>query len=455
MVLERSGDPLSLDQWASWFSYNSNAYPITGVNTWYGDNKQEEPDPSFVGYVQQAYKANGVVFACELVRLSLFSQARFQFRRLRNGRPGDLFGNQDLQILEKPWRNGTTGDLLARMEQDASFAGNFYATTRPSGIKRMRPDWVTIVLGSDTNPDVAGDDLDAEIVGYLYHPGGRMSGEDPVPLLPEVVCHYAPIPDPIACYRGMSWLTPVIREVMADQAMTSHRQTFFEHAATPNLAIKLNPDLQVEAAKRWMEMFREQHEGVANAYKTMFLGGGADVTVVGANLEQIDFKKVQGAGETRIAADAGVPPVIVGLSEGLDAATYSNYSQARRRLVDGTMVWLWQNASASLAPLVTVPSDAELWYDDRHIPFLREDEKDRAEIQQAQSSAMKTLIDAGWDADTARDAILNDDFSRLAHTGLFSVQLQPAGSQPPLNGNGNKPAMRALAEALTDLARDD
>jgi phage portal protein BeeE len=55
----------------------------------------------------------------------------------------------------------------------------------------------------------------------------------------------------------------------------------------------------------------------------------------------------QGAGETRIAAAAGVPPVIVGLSEGLQAATYSNYSQARRRFADGTMRPLWRNAAVA------------------------------------------------------------------------------------------------------------
>jgi hypothetical protein len=44
--------------------------------------------------------------------MALFSEARFQWRKMTNGRPGDLFGSQDLRILEKPWTTGTTGDLL-------------------------------------------------------------------------------------------------------------------------------------------------------------------------------------------------------------------------------------------------------------------------------------------------------------------------------------------------------
>jgi hypothetical protein len=31
------------------------------------------------------------------------------------------------------------------------------------------------------------------------------------------VAHWSPIPDPLANFRGMSWLTPVLREIDADQ----------------------------------------------------------------------------------------------------------------------------------------------------------------------------------------------------------------------------------------------
>ena len=304
------------------FSYQGNAYQL--------GSKQEEIGGDYRSLVAGAYKRDGVVFACLLVRLLLFSEARFQFRRLRNGRPGDLYGTAALRPLEQPWPGATTGDLLARMEQDASLAGNFFAARRPGGrIKRMRPDWVTIVLGSERD-DVDAASLDAEVLGYLYHPGGHHSGVDPVVLDRGEVAHYAPIPDPDAAFRGMSWLTPVLNEIMADKAATEHKLRFFENGATPNIIVSM-PPMPVDAAKEWVELFEESHAGVGNAYKTLFLGGGADPKVVGADFKQLDFKITQGAGETRIAAAAGVPPVIVGLSEGLQAATYC--------LPAGELVW--------------------------------------------------------------------------------------------------------------------
>jgi hypothetical protein len=189
-------------------------------------------------------------------------------------------------------------------------------------------------------------------------------------------------------------------------------------------------------------MYRAQSEGGNKAYQTLFTMAGHSPTIVGTNLRQIDFKSVQGAGETRIAAAAGVPPIVVGLSEGLDAATYSNYGQARRAFADGTMRELWQNMAGSFATIVNVPERAELWYDDAGIPFLQEDRKDAASIQSMQAQTLRTLFDGGWDPDAAIDAVTAEDFERLKgkHTGALPVQVQSGGNGSP---NGGQPAATA------------
>jgi phage portal protein BeeE len=451
--LQRSGDVLSLQQYLEMFTFNNVQYPFTSYGGTLGE-KEEEPERTFAGYVSAGYKQNGVIFACMLARLLMFSEARFQFRQLRSGRPGDLFGTSELAILEKPWVNATTGDLLARMEQDTSLAGNFYALERRNSLWRMRPDWVGIVLGSQEEDESLAD-LMTEVLGYVYYPGGPHSGKEPVPLLPEEVCHYAPIPDPAARFRGMSWLTPVIRELMADSAMTTHKSKFLENGATPNLFIKLDPVVQPEAANKWIELFEQKFgeaRGTAylNAYKTLILGGGADVTPIGADMKQLDFKVVQGHGETRIAAAAGTPPVIVGLSEGLEAATYSNYALAMRRFADLTMRPLWRKAAGALATIIRVPRNAELWYDDRDIPALKKDVKDAAEVQQMQAATVQILFNTGFEPDAILDAVSAGDFMRLKgkHTGKSSVQLQPADEGTSQNGQvSEKDAQAALPAA--------
>jgi phage portal protein BeeE len=423
-AVSRSEGPLDPSDY--WFNYSGYAYygsPTTA------DGRSETIEADFGGLVGQAYKQNSVIFACERARLSVFSEARFQFRQVRNGRLGDYFGTQDLAVLERPWTNGTTGDLLTRMLQDADFAGNAYFARRGDVLRRMRPDWVNIVMGSHDDPDVTPADLDAELLGYVYWPGGNRSGRDPVVLMPDEVAHFAPTPDPIAHYRGMSWLTPVIREIQADGAATEHKLSFFRNGATPQVVVSLDKDVKEEAFERFVRKMNSTHQGAQNAYRTMYLGGGADVTVVGADLKQLDFKATQGAGETRIAAAAGVHPTIVGLSEGMQGSSLNagNFGQARRLLAEGTLSMLWRNASASMASIVPPPRGSELACDTRDVPFLREDQRDAAAIQQVKAQTIRTLIDAGFEPESVVAAVDADDRSLLVHSGLYSVQLQPPG----------------------------
>jgi hypothetical protein len=237
-------------------------------------------------------------------------------------------------------------------------------------------------------------------------------------------------------------MTPVIREMVADTAYTRHKSKFVDNAATPNLAVTLAKEISPELFEIFVEKMDESHKGIENAYKTLYLGGGADVTVIGADMHQMDFKAVQGAGETRLAAAAGVGAVVAQFSEGLQGSSLNagNYAAARRRFADITMRHLWQDACGALETIVTIPSGAQLWYDDRDIPFLQEDAKDAADIFGVKAQAIRTLTDGGYDPDSVVAAVDAMDPALLTHSGLVPVQLQPPGSEQS-STNGNTPAL--------------
>ena len=86
--------------------------------------KVERIGENFQGFVSRAYQDNGVVWAAVVARLVLFSQARFVLRNRRTKEIEDLPSR--LQFLEEPFPGGTTAELLARVEQDTSLAGNYY-----------------------------------------------------------------------------------------------------------------------------------------------------------------------------------------------------------------------------------------------------------------------------------------------------------------------------------------
>lgn len=399
-------------------------------------------------------KGNGPVFALTLARLQVFSQVRFQWTRFERGQPTDLFGSTELGILERPWTGGTTADLLARMELDVTSAGNSYTRRirrRTGGrlstdrLVRLRPEWVTVILGSEEDVDNPAEAADVELLGYAYTPrherGARMQFFGP-----EEICHYAPLPDPDGVFVGMSWVTPVIRDVLGDNLQTDHKRAFLRNAATPNGVIKFDASVTLEQVKEFKEFFESEHRGAQNAYKTLFLGGGADMSVIGKDFQQLDFAVTQGKAESRLAAAAGVPPSWVGFSEGLQGSALNsgNFTAARRRMGDGTLQHLWASAATSLETILVPPDDqAHLWFATRGLPFLQMDASDQAEVQGREASTIVSLVKDGFTHESAIDAVINHDWSRLEPrtdehgNPLMSVQLQPpltAGQ----NSNGNQ-----------------
>jgi phage portal protein BeeE len=389
---------------------------------------REAIENDFQGYVTGACKGNGPVFACMVARQAVLSEVRFKFRSQQDKK---LFGSPDLAILETPWTNGTTGELVSRMDADAILGGNSYWTKRNNKLVHLRPDWVEIVIGVPDRPDASPYDLDAEIIGYWYKPKttGTAPVMDPVFLLADQVAHYSPIPDPIARFRGMSPLTPIAREVEADVLATAHKKAFLDNAAVPNMAIKFDKETAEDSFDAFVEGFNKEHKGSWNAYKTLFLMGGADVTPLTMDFHQLEFNQSVGKGESRIAAALEVPSSWVGFSEGMQGSALNagNFSAARRRFADGTIRPKWRMMAASLAPLVNVPVGAELWYDESGVAFLREDLKDRAEIFRTQMIAIDFGVRSGWEPDAVAQAADAFDVSLLLgqHTGLVSVQMQP------------------------------
>lgn len=417
----------ALDQLVQWMKSGNAMFP-TGLNLTYNGNRSEAP--SVAEYGERIYKQNGIVFACMQVRQAIFSEIRFRYANLDNGKIGTLFGDKTLRILERPGPNVTTGELAARMIQDADLAGQFYAIKRNNQIIRRDPQKMVIVLRGDPSKDEF-----APVAGYNYYPAGVMPGGKFITYLPEETCHWSPNPDPCAEYRGMSWITPVLREIGADNAATDHKSEFFGNAATPQMVVKTPEGVMTqEQFDAFTRKMNEQHTGRGNRHKTLYLVPGSDVQVVGADFKQLDFSETQGRDETRIAAAAGVPAVIVGLKESMQGSSLNagNYGQARRRLADGTMRPLYRSAAAALETLVPAPNSAsQLWYDDSQVAFFREDRKDAADIQAVKAQTIRQLVDAGYEPKTVVAAVDAEDMTLLVHTNLFSVQLQAPGAGQP------------------------
>jgi phage portal protein BeeE len=406
----------------------SGAYAVS-VSDPSGRGKEGAPAGG-VRHAREALAGNGIVFACIAARMSLFSEARLVWQSTADKH---VYTDQDLALFQYPWPNATTGELLARLEQDVSTAGNCYLRkVNPADggdplLVQMRPDCVTIV--SEEKRDDAGR-IYKMPVGYSEDlvPLG-ITDRDPQFYSTDEVAHYSPFPDPMAFFRGMSWLTPVLREVGADNGLTEYKTAHVARGAMPGMVVKYSQKLSQPVVDRLKKRFEAMYSGAGNAGRTLVLDEGADVTVAGSTLEQLQYTAVQAAGETRILAAAMVPTEVIGV-EGPRSAS-GNYELAIRRFAD---LWArphWRSACAALqhlVPGVVVPT--RLWYDVSDIAALREGELARSQATLVRAQAVAAFVAAGYTRQSAIAAAESGDLSQLA----------PDPAAPPAGVSGRETA---------------
>lgn len=417
----------SLDGLAQFMFNNQNM--IVGPT---GSSPDEIAD-NFTAHIHQIHKRHGVVAAAVATRALLMSQVRF---RLRDEVDNSLTTGPSVRLLNRPGSR-TRSSMNALLEMDVSYGGTAIVVRRRNKLFRINPDETRFVLGSDSDPTWQGNTLippfDTEVVAILHEPGMSNRGRERGPVEsfgPGDFAVWAPEPDPIYPWRGTSWVTSVVREVLLDGQVTSHMGKFFEKAATPGLVFMMDPQRSAEQVQQYADITNANHGGSRNAYKNMFLGGATDVKVVGASIKDLGIDELQGTYENRVAVRSQVPAAILGIKESLggSAMQSGNYGASRRKMSD---VWFTPTAEGfceAMEAIALPPAGKELSYDPDAVMFLQEDQKDSAEIKQIQAGTARTLIDGGYDAESIGVYLKTGDASKLVHTGLASVQLQEPGT---------------------------
>lgn len=429
----RGIERLTLEGVAESVAFAGKRYGL-GFGTTMQGSPRIDPDPCFEGYVNQIHKRYGVVAAAVYARQLLVSELRFQWRDVTAGAAGRLFGTAALGMLEYPSESLTRPQLLATMEAHVSYSGVAYVLRNDDGtLSLLNPQHVYVALGTDlVDPDLASLAADCRVVAYVYDP---KRGVPPRVFLPSELAAWIPEPDPIMWWRGLSWVSSVLDEIATDRQASDHLSKFYTNAATPQMVYSFDATLTPTQIAEYAAMIRDDTAGTANAYKSLVVGGGADVEVVGDRLAQLNYKDTQGGHESRIASRSRVPAAVLGIREGMQGSALNsgNYTATRRLWAD---TWFSPHAAslcAALQRILPVPSrTSELTFDRAQIQFLQEDRADEASIMQANSQTLRNLVDGGFLAKSAVEALTTGDFTRLQHSGLYSVQMQaPGASAPP------------------------
>jgi hypothetical protein len=420
----------------------SSGWPLLGPQFLYGGMHYTAPPGSdFRAMVDMIHCQDNVVSAAVMARAMVMSQVRFAWRRTIRSADNyrSLFGTEALSLLERPDPgNLTRPQLLAAMETHVSYAGSAYVARHPDRLELWNPALVDIVLEGVDDPNQIVQHRAGRKRGFVYWRGGRDKPDQSEAWTTDKVIHWCPEPHPAMWWTGASWVTSLFTEVAVDKGAKKYLEQFLSHAATPNLIIKPHEKMSPDDLERYTEIFATKYQGAGNAFKTLWLGGGADVQVVGSSLADLDLKGLQGGIETRIAVRSRVPAVILGIRESLQgsALTTGNFGAARRLWVDTWFSAAMQSLCAATETAFAPLPGTEMWFDPADVLILQEDAKDAADIMAVNATALQALDAAGYQADAAVAAVRDGNLSALIgqHDGLQSVQRNPTGDTGGTDG---------------------
>ena len=260
--------------------------------------------------------------------------------------------------------------LLETIASQLLLHGNAYvqilkdAEGRPVELFALRPERVSLILGSDGWPDaisyMVGEQsltialLDSDASPNIIHIKGYHPCDD----------HY-----------GAGCLAAADQAVASHNAAAQWNRMLLENAARPSGALVYDPGVGGALSSDQFDRLRDElaraFSGSANAGRPMLLEGGIKWQSLSMSPADMDFANLKAAAARDIALAFGVPPMLLGLP---GDSTYANYREANRALWRLTLLPLAAKLFAAIGEgLETWFPDAGLAIDLDRVPALAED----------------------------------------------------------------------------------
>ena len=163
---------------------------------------------------------------------------------------------------------------------------------------------------------------------YQIDPGNILRIE------PNDIIHFKTV-DPANYYWGLSPIQVAAKVIDTDiESVNWNKISLQNRAVTDGIFSFSHPLTKVQ----WEEaraQIREQHQGSGNSHTPWVLGSGATWHQMSLSPVEMDFLQSRKYNREEICAVFDVPPILVGSQ---DAASYNNYSTARRAFYEDSIV---------------------------------------------------------------------------------------------------------------------
>jgi len=432
----------TLNMWSK--ALRGQRYAITTVNS---NGVEVTRLVDYNTYCEEGYKRNAVVFSSvrEIARTA--PSARIQVhKRLKRGQT-EIYEDHSLQaVFDLPNPRQSHYDFIELLLTYLNLDGNIFILRERSGKDGKTGKTTALWL---PRPDMMSPVIDAR--GQIYEQGALLGysyltrGGEKVYFLPEQVIHIK-YPDPNDPYHGLGRGIPPLMaaafDADNDNSQTTFIKQFFKNGAVPSGIIKSKNILDDTEVKRIQNRMAEQYTGEENWHKIMVLDADAEYQATGLSMDEMVFPDLRAISETRICAAFKVPPVLIGVKAGLDAATYSNYKLARQALWEDNII----PTNLKLAEAFTRAFSDELGPD----VIVKHDYADVVALQQDRTERFarsSQSVMSGWV--TVNEARREIGFGPLPE-GIGDVLYRPLMMEPVNDGAGDA-SMKVLKSQVVKV----
>jgi HK97 family phage portal protein len=152
------------------------------------------------------------------------------------------------------------------------------------------------------------------LTGYMYC---SPDGEE-VPLSKEQVIHIK-LPNPADPYRGMGPVQSVLNDIDAAKYAAEWNKNFFINGAQPGGVIKIDYRMGDDEFKQFIDRWRQQHQGVANAHRVAVLEN-ADWIDTKFSMEDMQFAELRNLPRELIREAFAFPKPMLGTVDDVNRA---------------------------------------------------------------------------------------------------------------------------------------
>jgi HK97 family phage portal protein len=257
------------------------------------------------------------------------------------------------------------------------------------------------------------------LTGYIYL---GPDGEE-VPLTLDQVIHIK-YPNPTDPYRGMGPVQTVLNDVDAATYSAEWNRNFFINGAAPGGVVKVDYRMSDKEFNQFVNRWRQQHQGVANAHRVAVLEN-AEWVNTNFSMEDMQFVELRNLPRELIREAFAFPKPMLGT---VDDVNRANAEAGREIMAENQTIprlRRWKSmVNTFLLPQFANGDTLEHDFDDP--TPLNHEAMDRE--RNSQSSSARNLVLSGFNPDDVTDAM---GLPRMRWDGI------PTALAPPQSDNGN------------------